>query len=453
VNARSLLRAIPAGAVAFALLLAGGTAPQPAVAVVGGVPAPIEAVPWQALVFIESDNRLCGGSVVAPGLIATAAHCVVGFGPRQVDVHVGITELTARSSDNAVPVSEVIVHPSWDPSRFRNDIALLRLTEELQFGPRVQSIALPAGLDGAQWPEQGTPARISGWGATSFGAPASNTLRIGDLDVLGGPADAACGRYGGDFDTAVEICAGRSDASVDACQGDSGSPLVVFIDETPVLAGITSVGFECAREGYPGIYTRISTFLSWMQEYLPSAASPPQAPQQVEVTAIAGERLRVEWQAPVLPTSPAVGYQAVAEPGGESCTTGPNEFACVIEGIPAGRVYTVTVSVMNTDGAQVFADPRQAVSVDGVTSTGVRIRPRRLATWAGLRARANDDITLVVRPASRDVCERVGRRGSKSSPLGVRTRKGGLCAVRVTVTRPNGNTRRSIAYVRVRSGA
>ncbi len=201
-----------------------------------------------------------------------------------------------------------------------------------------------------------------------------------------------------------------------------------LLKATPVLAGITSVGFECARVGYPGIYTRVTTFLSWMQEYLPLAASLPLAPQDVQVTAIAGERLLVEWRAPLMSSAPVTGYQAVAEPGGESCAVGPTELACVIEGVPAGRVYTVTTSVVGADGGQVFADSVQAVSVDGVTSTGVRVRPRRLVEWAGLRARSVDDIKLAVRPASREVCSRLGK--SSKSARGTRSKEWVVCSAR-----------------------
>jgi len=323
------------------------------------------------------------------------------------------------------------------------------LSDPIVFGPTTQPIALPIGLDAATLPERDIGGRISGWGSTSWGASPSLNLLSGEVLVLGSPSDPRCGSYGDQFDTAVEICAGRPDASVDTCQGDSGGPLAVGYGGVPVLAGITSVGNECARVGYPGIYTRITSFIPWLLEYLPVTQSPT-APQSVQVTPLAGERLRVDWQPPRMAApSPVVGYRAVAEPGGASCSSGPAESACVIDGVPAGRVYTVTVSVQYAAGSESFAEPVQAVSVDGVTSIGVQVRPKRLVQWAGLRARKVDDIRLAVRPASADICERVG---TSRNPRGVRTESTGLCAVRVTVIRPNGTKRRAIAYVEVRQG-
>lgn len=448
-NVSTPLRRLTSVVVACTFLLAGlSSLDQPAEAVVGGEPTSIKNSPWQAMIFVESDNRLCGASIVDESWMVTAAHCVVGLPAGQVTAHVGITRLDERSTSNAVDIAEVIVHPSWDATRFRNDIALLRLARPLEQSPTVRAISLPVGIDASQWPPAGTPARIIGWGATGYDEPASNVLRVGDLQVLGGPGDPECGRYGGDFDVAVEICAGTPDATVDACQGDSGSPLIVDVSGSPVLAGLTSVGFECARVGYPGIYTRIGTFLSWIQEYIPAAISAPSGPQQVEVAAIAGERLRVDWQPPLqTPSGPVVQYRAVAEPSDRACLVGPTELACVIENVPAGKLYSVTVTALAANGESIAADPVQAVSVDGVTSLGVLVKPNRLASWAGLELRGRDDVRLAVRPGSADVCSREGKR---ANPRGVRSKGTGLCAVRVTVVKPNGNRNRSIAYLEVR---
>jgi hypothetical protein len=276
--------------------------------------------------------------------------------------------------------------------------------------------------------------------------PAVKPVAARTGQVLGGPGDTVCGRYGSNFDVAVEICAGLPGGGIDACQGDSGSPLVVDVAGTPMLAGLTSVGFECARADYPGIYTRVTSFIPWLQGYLPAAMTAPSVPQDVLVEAIAGERLVAQWQPPVVGVQPA-SYRVVAQPGGQQCEVAANELACVIDDVTAGKLYEVVVTSVLPGGAEVSAEPVQAVSVDGVTSVGVVVKPRRLAQWAGLTVRARDDVRLAVRPGSRDVCSRVGR---TTSPRGVRTKDAGLCAVRVSVIRPNGSTSRSIAYVDVR---
>lgn len=423
------------------------SSPPPKVAaVVGGVPATVEQNPWQVLVIVEPDNRLCGGAIIDPGWLVTAAHCVVGFRGDQVEAHVGITSLSERSPGNKVQITEVIVHPSWDPSNFRNDIALLRLANPLTVSARSRPVSLPAGLDAGSWPPAGTPAVISGWGASEFGGQPSNQLQRAQVQVLGGPGDTVCGAYGGNFDVDVEICAGAPGGGVDSCQGDSGSPLVVDVAGTAMLAGLTSVGFECARADYPGIYTRVTSFIPWVQSYLPPAVSAPSVPQEILVEAIAGERLVAQWQPPSVGVQPA-SYRVVAQPGGQQCEVPASELACVISGATAGKLYEVVVTSVLPDGAEISAEPVQAVSVDGVTSVGSVIKPRRLAQWAGLTLRSRDDVRLVVRPGSRGVCSRAG---SAANPRGVRTKDQGLCAVRVRVIRPNGSSARSIAYVDVR---
>ncbi len=421
--------------------------PPPATAVVGGVPVSVEQVPWQALVFIEPDNRLCGGAIIDQGWIATAAHCVVGFGGDDIEVHVGITALSERGSANRVQIAEVIVHPNWEARNFRNDIALLRLDAPIPVTAGTRSISLPVGLDAATWPPAGSPAAISGWGATEFGGQPSNQLRRADLQVLGGPSDTECGRYGANFDAAVEVCAGFPAGGVDSCQGDSGSPLAVDVAGTPMLAGLTSVGFECALADYPGIYTRITSFVTWIQNYLPAVTSVPSAPSNVTVQALPGERLSVQWQMPAVGVLP-VSYRVDVQPAGRQCQVPASDFACVISRVPAGKLYEVVVTSLLPTAAEVSAEPVPVVSVDGVATVGTVVKPRRLATWSGLKVRGKDDVRLAVPARSREVCDRVGR---ANRPRGIRATDPGVCVVRVRVVRPNGEADRSVAYVSVRA--
>ncbi|GBN81143.1 Proclotting enzyme, partial [Araneus ventricosus] len=65
--------------------------------------------------------------------------------------------------------------------------------------------------------------------------------------------------------TDVHLCAGTLDGSKDSCQGDSGGPLVtVGKDKRYYLIGIVSFGKNCALQGYPGVYTRVTEYLDWL---------------------------------------------------------------------------------------------------------------------------------------------------------------------------------------------
>lgn len=440
---RRVTAALMTAAITLAALIFG---PLPASqAVVGGTPTDITSHPWQVLVIATPDNRLCGGSIVDTQWVITAAHCVAGLRAVDLDVHAGISALSDRAPGNQVPVVQVLVHPDWDEANYRNDVALLQLRDPLPIGSSMAPIALPSGQDAALWPPAGTPATISGWGSTEFDGAPSNQLRSAQVQILGGPDTNECGRYGGSFSVDVEICAGLPQGGVDACQGDSGSPLVIEVAGRPVLAGVTSVGFECARADYPGIFTRLTSFVSWLQSYVPALSGPPNAPQQVAVSAIAGERIVVEWQAPIVEPAPS-GYRAVTAPGGFSCEVEGGARACVIDGATAGTLYEVTVAAIDAGGNEVSADPVPVVSVDGVTSEGARVKPKRIATWAGLEVAKKDKIWLAVRPGSADVCTLLG---TKKKPRSVRADNVGLCAVRAIVVKPNGKRSRAIAYVEI----
>jgi secreted trypsin-like serine protease len=102
----------------------------------------------------------------------------------------------------------------------------------------------------------GTTARVLGWGTTSQSGSSSNQLRTATVPIV---SNSSCsGSYGSDYVASEMVCAGYPSGGVDTCQGDSGGPLLVG----GVLAGITSWGEGCAQAGYPGVYTRLTTFSS-----------------------------------------------------------------------------------------------------------------------------------------------------------------------------------------------
>lgn len=227
--------------------------------IVGGEDASIAEVPWQARLQVVGGED-CGGTIIDPEWVITAAHCFEGSpADAAVLVWTGVTRRQQMTEANAIPAAEVILHPSWNSVTNANDLALIRLESPIAAGT-------PIRLFGEKGPRKGTPAIISGWGATGS-ATHKHRLQRADVTVLAGPRQS-CGNYGSLFDPTTMLCAGSIDGTVDTCQGDSGGPLVTVIDERLELAGITSFGLECAERGYPGVYTRVSTYVGWIHAQL-----------------------------------------------------------------------------------------------------------------------------------------------------------------------------------------
>ena len=84
-----------------------------------------------------------------------------------------------------------------------------------------------------------------------------------------GPS-GTCGSYGGGYQSALMLCSTNTtaDGIVDTCSGDSGGPLIATLGGTSKLVGITSFGVGCAEAIYPGVYTRVSTYVSWINGYV-----------------------------------------------------------------------------------------------------------------------------------------------------------------------------------------
>ena len=160
------------------------------------------------------------------------------------------------------------MHEKYDPKTFENDIAMLKLERNVRsFGLSVQPACLPAqDLDYTS-----TNATVAGWGTIYFGGPTSNILQEVTVGVW---RNEDCHRnYNrlGRNVLSTMMCAGdNGDTGQDACQGDSGGPLNCpatnnFNIPQFELCGIVSWGARCAEKEFPGVYTRVSKYIDWIE--------------------------------------------------------------------------------------------------------------------------------------------------------------------------------------------
>ncbi len=239
------------------------TPTEPAqVDIVGGTEAPAGAWPSQVGLVVAGRSaragQFCGGTLVSRTWVLTAAHCLRDIGhrptPGQVDVFLGSHDL--GTGGTRIRAVQFVIHPGWDLVQGRNDIALVRMDR-----PAPASIPFQALTAQGVSPVAGTPVTVTGWGVTSERATSAPVrLRQVTLDVA---TPAACaGAYPGYYQQSTMVCAAR--AGKDSCYGDSGGPLLVDRGGTWTQVGIVSTGEGCARSGYPGIYTKLAAFSSWV---------------------------------------------------------------------------------------------------------------------------------------------------------------------------------------------
>jgi len=266
--------------------------------IIGGINSSVNELPWQAylnMTFPDGDGGstfICGGAVISENVVLTAAHCLrhgeTTVEPQNVKVWAGIISLFMANSFNAVSVSEVIIHPSYNSSRLANDIAIIKLASPLPTlakpilmadqitQNRVDNAFANGWVDNA---EREANLLVSGWGSADL-----TNLSLGSLvlqqTLLSGVPDSICDSpslWGNNInpdDYPIYLCAGSvsPDKGRDSCFGDSGGPLVWQDPQAASdsdfglrLVGLVSFGRDGCAGDLPGVYTEVAHFQEWIQ--------------------------------------------------------------------------------------------------------------------------------------------------------------------------------------------
>jgi secreted trypsin-like serine protease len=184
--------------------------------------------------------------------------------------YIGNKQLWGSDAIATVKISRELVHPNFDPVTLENDILLLQLSKPLNGVVPIAKINKNRTI-----PAAGSTVRTIGFGTTSESGKLSQVLQQVDIRVVD---QAKCrATFASTHDTIADSMLCAIDSNKDACQGDSGSPLLQ-LDGT--LVGLVSWGIGCARGPYPGVYTRMSSHTSFIENGIctMSASKPSTCP-------------------------------------------------------------------------------------------------------------------------------------------------------------------------------
>lgn len=222
--------------------------------IVGGKEAVPYSYPFMVSIQYKSSSwHFCGGSLISPNTVITAAHCTKGKSAANLQVVIGEHNLAIDEGvEQVIDVSEIVIHDNFNFSTLKDDISLLHLSTPAVLGDSAQIIPLPnAGEEFS-----GTTTTI-GWGRLSSGGKTPDALNEVDIDLV--EFDDCNASYDNKILPGM-ICA--SLPGKDSCQGDSGGPLF----QNGKLVGLTSWGYGCASPDYPGVYTQVSNYIDFINE-------------------------------------------------------------------------------------------------------------------------------------------------------------------------------------------
>lgn len=231
--------------------------------------------PWQVLIeypTIPNPDLLCGGALVRPDWVVTAAHCLFSppsrLTPDALNVRVGVWNRSRDElSQQRLEVQEIFIHPDYSSRLFSAalpefDIALLKLRHPARLTSSTGLVCLPLRNEE---PPAGTECTVTGWGHLQYGSSSSPLILHQATVPLVPHSQCRSQRSYGSWVTPNMLCAGLEEGGADACQNDSGGPLVCPDDAgRHVLYGVVNSGDGCGKPHKYGIYARIIKFRRWI---------------------------------------------------------------------------------------------------------------------------------------------------------------------------------------------
>ncbi|KAF2354596.1 Serine proteases trypsin domain [Trinorchestia longiramus] len=245
---------------------------QPSGRIIGGSPVPYGAYPWTAnmeLKYGEQSHHHCGGAIIGPHHVLTAAHCVKGFKTSEFSIKVGDdSRSTPDENEQTFDIDKWIIHPMFQKGgAYSNDVAVIKIksVKGIKQSATVAAACLPTRLTPYT---HGTWCYVSGWGVTNTAdyEHKPDRLQAASIPLL---AAEVCERetvHGKIQFGPGMVCAGYLQGTVDACGGDSGGPLVCEVNGSFNVLGIVSWGSSCAKPNKPGVYTKVQYYLDWIND-------------------------------------------------------------------------------------------------------------------------------------------------------------------------------------------
>jgi len=240
--------------------------------IIGGSEADQHSIPWQAaLVSHWSGGKpFCGGTIISPFHILTAAHCA--WVPN-IWVRLGEHDITTHHDASSLHKVQCITsHPTYNPrdKPMDNDFAVLTLEDPLDLESSysvIRAACLPE-YDPAFIVDE-TMFTVSGWGLMEEGGEDQPQV-LHHVQVPYYNRSVCEAAYADELDfpniiTENMLCAGHADGGIDSCQGDSGGPMTLKVSQKWTVFGVTSWGVGCGRPNLPGVYAKVAAQLDWIK--------------------------------------------------------------------------------------------------------------------------------------------------------------------------------------------